>query len=191
MELCLELSLSSFCAVYIVLLKQCYVAMPSGYKLVITRALGMHGIYCTQPSGLTPRASVQYIPYIPCARVITITYIITCINYVHYSLSLKHLKCPAHTDSAVDQSLGHACICMYICTACASCRYCLPPLQGVVAALRDGFGFIKCAQRDMRMFFHFNEVIDLVSVLMTGFTDCVHVYIHCHSYMYSVHDVHV
>ncbi|XP_064387702.1 cold shock domain-containing protein E1-like [Halichondria panicea] len=32
---------------------------------------------------------------------------------------------------------------------------------GVVAALRDGFGFIKCAQRDMRMFFHFNEVIDL------------------------------
>ena len=45
MELCLELSLSSFCAVYIVLLRQCYVAMPSGYKLVITRALGMHGIY--------------------------------------------------------------------------------------------------------------------------------------------------
>ena len=54
MELCLELSLSSFCAVYIVLLRQCYVAMPSGYKLVITRALGMHGIYCTQPSGLAP-----------------------------------------------------------------------------------------------------------------------------------------
>ena len=24
------------------LLRQCYVAMPSGYKLVITRALGMH-----------------------------------------------------------------------------------------------------------------------------------------------------
>ena len=41
MELCLELSLSSFCAVYIVLLRQCYVAMPSGYKLVITRALRM------------------------------------------------------------------------------------------------------------------------------------------------------
>ena len=43
-----------FCAVYIVLLGQCYVAMPSGYKLVITRALGLHGIYCTQPSGLAP-----------------------------------------------------------------------------------------------------------------------------------------
>ncbi len=42
--------------------------MPSGYKLVITRALGMHGIYCTQP-----HASVQYMPYIPRARVITIT----------------------------------------------------------------------------------------------------------------------
>ena len=34
-----------FCAVYIVLLGQCYVAMPSGYKLVITRELGLHGIY--------------------------------------------------------------------------------------------------------------------------------------------------
>ena len=57
-----------FCAVYIVLLGQCYVAMPSGYKLVITRALRLHGIIA-----LSPRASVQYIPYIPCARVITIT----------------------------------------------------------------------------------------------------------------------
>ena len=36
------------------------VAMPMGYKLVISRALGMHGIYCPQPSGaLRPRASVQ------------------------------------------------------------------------------------------------------------------------------------
>ncbi len=34
--------------------------------------------------------------------------------------------------------------------------------QGVLAALRDGFGFIRCAQRDTRMFFHFNEVIDTV-----------------------------
>lgn len=41
-------------------------------------------------------------------------------------------------------------------------------LQGVVAALRDGFGFIRCAQRDMRMFFHFNEFIDLVSSLPVG-----------------------
>lgn len=31
---------------------------------------------------------------------------------------------------------------------------------GMVAALRDGFGFIRCAERDMRLFFHFNEVID-------------------------------
>ena len=54
MELCLEVVSVFFCAVYIVLLGQCYVAMPSGYKLVITRALGLHGIYCTQPSGLAP-----------------------------------------------------------------------------------------------------------------------------------------
>ena len=75
-ELCLELSLSSFCAVYIVLLRQCYVAMPSGYKLVITRALGMHGIYayalvlqCTQPSGLAPScfsAIYSIHPLCPC-----------------------------------------------------------------------------------------------------------------------------
>ena len=30
------------------------VAMPTGYKLVISRALGMHGIYCPQPSGTRP-----------------------------------------------------------------------------------------------------------------------------------------
>ena len=33
----------------------------------------------------------------------------------------------------------------------------------MIAALRDGFGFIRCADRDARMFFHFNEVIDSVS----------------------------
>ena len=32
--------------------------------------------------------------------------------------------------------------------------------KGIVAALRDGFGFIRCMERNMRMFFHFNEVID-------------------------------
>lgn len=31
---------------------------------------------------------------------------------------------------------------------------------GIIAALRDGFGFIRCAERDLRLFFHFNEVID-------------------------------
>ena len=28
--------------------------MPTGYKLVISRALGMHSIYCPQPSGTRP-----------------------------------------------------------------------------------------------------------------------------------------
>ena len=40
---------------------------------------------------------------------------------------------------------------------------CLCLLQGMVAALRDGFGFIRCAERDARLFFHFNEIIDTVS----------------------------
>ncbi len=41
MKLCLVLSLSFFVHV---LLRQCYVAMPSGYTLVITRALGLHAL---------------------------------------------------------------------------------------------------------------------------------------------------
>lgn len=33
-------------------------------------------------------------------------------------------------------------------------------MQGVIAAVRDGFGFIKCVDRDARMFFHFSEVLE-------------------------------
>uniref|UniRef100_A0A672JC33 Cold shock domain-containing protein E1 n=1 Tax=Salarias fasciatus TaxID=181472 RepID=A0A672JC33_SALFA len=32
--------------------------------------------------------------------------------------------------------------------------------MGVIAAIRDGFGFIKCVDRDARMFFHFSEVLE-------------------------------
>lgn len=32
--------------------------------------------------------------------------------------------------------------------------------QGVIAAMRDGFGFIKCVDRDARMFFHYSEILD-------------------------------
>jgi cold shock CspA family protein len=39
--------------------------------------------------------------------------------------------------------------------------------KGIIAALRDGFGFIRCADRDARMFFHFNEVIDSEAQLTT------------------------
>lgn len=31
---------------------------------------------------------------------------------------------------------------------------------GTVVALKEGFGFIQCAERDARMFFHFSEVLD-------------------------------
>ncbi|KAF4530784.1 hypothetical protein B566_EDAN018405, partial [Ephemera danica] len=34
--------------------------------------------------------------------------------------------------------------------------------QGVVAALKEGFGFFRCVDRDSRMFFHFNELLDLL-----------------------------
>lgn len=33
--------------------------------------------------------------------------------------------------------------------------------QGVVAALKEGFGFLRCVERDTRLFFHFNEVLDV------------------------------
>ncbi|XP_044528319.1 cold shock domain-containing protein E1 isoform X2 [Gracilinanus agilis] len=32
--------------------------------------------------------------------------------------------------------------------------------MGVIAAMRDGFGFIKCVDRDACMFFHFSEILD-------------------------------
>ena len=31
---------------------------------------------------------------------------------------------------------------------------------GVIAAIKDGFGFISCAERDARMFFHFSEMMN-------------------------------
>jgi cold shock CspA family protein len=32
--------------------------------------------------------------------------------------------------------------------------------MGVIAAVRDGFGFIKCVDRDARVFFHFSDILD-------------------------------
>lgn len=32
--------------------------------------------------------------------------------------------------------------------------------QGLISSLKDGFGFIKCADRDAKMFFHYNELLD-------------------------------
>lgn len=33
--------------------------------------------------------------------------------------------------------------------------------QGIVASIKEGFGFLKCVERDSRLFFHFNEVLDV------------------------------
>lgn len=35
--------------------------------------------------------------------------------------------------------------------------------QGAVANLKDGFGFLRCVDRTVRLFFHFTEVLDTVS----------------------------
>ena len=102
-----------FCAVYIVLLGQCYVAMPSGYKLVITRALGLHGIYCTQPSGLAPScfsAIYSIHPSCPCynynlLKTELATY--TCTILLAYQVIVKGLvQDPMVTDGATPCSCG-------------------------------------------------------------------------------------
>lgn len=40
--------------------------------------------------------------------------------------------------------------------------------QGVVAALKEGFGFLRCTERDTRLFFHFNEVLDVDHEISVG-----------------------
>jgi len=40
--------------------------------------------------------------------------------------------------------------------------------QGVVAALKEGFGFLRCTERDTRLFFHFNEVLDVDCEISVG-----------------------
>lgn len=40
--------------------------------------------------------------------------------------------------------------------------------QGVVAALKEGFGFLRCTERDARLFFHFNEVLDVDHEINVG-----------------------
>ena len=32
-------------------------------------------------------------------------------------------------------------------------------LKGFIAAVKEGFGFITCADREARMFFHFSEMM--------------------------------
>ncbi|XP_072396506.1 RNA-binding protein Unr isoform X3 [Diabrotica undecimpunctata] len=33
--------------------------------------------------------------------------------------------------------------------------------QGVVCSVKEGFGFLKCVEREARLFFHFNEILDV------------------------------
>jgi len=40
--------------------------------------------------------------------------------------------------------------------------------QGTIVNLKEGFGFINCADRDARMFFHLNEMLDVDRTLRVG-----------------------
>lgn len=34
--------------------------------------------------------------------------------------------------------------------------------QGVISSLKEGFGFIRCVERNVRIFFHYTEILDTV-----------------------------
>jgi len=38
---------------------------------------------------------------------------------------------------------------------------CAVAWQGYIVTLKEGYGFIRCTDRDARMFFHFSELLDL------------------------------
>lgn len=40
--------------------------------------------------------------------------------------------------------------------------------QGIVASLKEGFGFLRCVERNIRLFFHFTEVLDTVGWYTTS-----------------------
>lgn len=40
--------------------------------------------------------------------------------------------------------------------------------EGMVASLKDGFGFLRCVDRNVRLFFHFTEVLDTVRSVGNG-----------------------
>lgn len=40
--------------------------------------------------------------------------------------------------------------------------------QGVIQSIKDGFGFMRCADRDARMFFHFSECLDVQRTIQSG-----------------------
>ncbi|KAK9877877.1 hypothetical protein WA026_020103 [Henosepilachna vigintioctopunctata] len=40
--------------------------------------------------------------------------------------------------------------------------------QGIVVSLKEGFGFLRCVDRDPRLFFHFNEILDSEKTIQVG-----------------------
>ncbi|XP_055841731.1 cold shock domain-containing protein E1 [Episyrphus balteatus] len=40
--------------------------------------------------------------------------------------------------------------------------------QGIVSSLKDGFGFLRCVERNVRLFFHFTEVLDTSREIALG-----------------------
>lgn len=40
--------------------------------------------------------------------------------------------------------------------------------QGTVASVKEGFGFLRCVEREPRLFFHFNEILDVDREVQVG-----------------------
>lgn len=40
--------------------------------------------------------------------------------------------------------------------------------QGTVASIKEGFGFLKCVEREAKLFFHFNEILDVDREVQVG-----------------------
>ncbi|XP_065063770.1 cold shock domain-containing protein E1-like [Rhopilema esculentum] len=40
--------------------------------------------------------------------------------------------------------------------------------NGIISSLKDGFGFIKCCDRDLSLFFHFSELLEQAKVISVG-----------------------
>lgn len=40
--------------------------------------------------------------------------------------------------------------------------------QGTVASVKEGFGFLKCVEREAKLFFHFNEILDVDREVQVG-----------------------
>lgn len=60
----------------------------------------------------------------------------------------------------------------------------------MIAAIRDGFGFIKCVDRDARMFFHFSEVLEESQLHISDEVEFTVVPVSCYTELFLFSSLH-